>query len=144
MKGERSAPLAAAISAVVSILCCLPVGIPAAIGVAGLGTLAGDLQPWLMALAAALLVFGAVQFWRNRSCRRRSRLTIAVLCVSGAIVGALLVFPQTLAGIAADWTPGGRSAPSLTQLDGAAFARLKDDFNRHADSARLIVLLSPT
>ena len=45
----KIAPAAALLSAVLSIACCLPLGIPAGVGLAGLGMLMGRLQPWPMA-----------------------------------------------------------------------------------------------
>src|SRR5260370_10325461 len=92
---EKITPVAAAVSALSTIACCLPSGIAAAAGAAGLGVLAEPLRPWLVGLSIALLVFGFVQLYRlNRSCRRRSPPRISVFSISAIGVVVFLPFPQ--------------------------------------------------
>ncbi len=98
----KIAPAAALLSALVSITCCLPLGIPAAIGLAGLGMLMGRLQPWLMALSLVFLTVGLVQLYRQRTCQRRDPLSLVIFCIAAAIVLALVFFPQVVASIFAD------------------------------------------
>src|SRR5262249_1911748 len=69
---EKVAPVAAVISAVLSVTCCLPLGIPVAIGLAGFGVLMAQLRPWFMALSLALLAVGLVQLYRRRACQRHN------------------------------------------------------------------------
>lgn len=103
---EKITPVAAAVSALSTIACCLPSGIAAAAGTAGLGVLAGPLRPWLVGLPVALLVLGFVQLFRsNRSCRRRSPASIAVFSISAIVVAAILLFPQISAGLLANVIP---------------------------------------
>ena len=45
---EKIAPAAAVISAFSTLTCCLPLGIAAAAGAAGLGVLVEPLRPWLI------------------------------------------------------------------------------------------------
>ena len=98
----RIAPLAALLSAVLSITCCLPLGIPAGIGLAAIGMLMDRLQPWLMALSLVFLTVGLVQLYRQRACQRRNLLNLVIFCIAAAIVLALIFFPQVVASILAD------------------------------------------
>jgi uncharacterized membrane protein YidH (DUF202 family) len=103
---EKITPVAAAISALSTIACCLPSGIAAAAGAAGLGVVVEPLRPWLVGLSIVLLVLGFVQLYRsNRSCRRRSPASIAVFSISAIVVVGLLLFPQISAGLLASVIP---------------------------------------
>jgi uncharacterized membrane protein YidH (DUF202 family) len=103
---EKITPVAAALSALSAIACCLPSGIAAAAGAAGLGVMVEPLRGWLVGLSVALLVLGFVQLYRsNRSCRRRSPISIAVFSVSAIVVAAILLFPQITAGLLASVIP---------------------------------------
>ncbi len=100
---EKITPVAAAISALSTMACCLPSGIAAAAGAAGLGAVVEPLRPWLIGLSIGLLILGFVQLYRsNRSCRRRSPLSIAVFSISAVVVAAILLFPQISAGLLAN------------------------------------------
>ena len=86
--------------------CCLPSGIAAAAGAAGLGMVIDALRPWLAGLSIALLVGGLVQLYRsNRTCQRRSRVSIALFLISAIVVLGVLVFPQLTAGLFASVLP---------------------------------------
>jgi hypothetical protein len=103
---EKIAPAAAVISALSTFACCLPVGIAAAAGAAGLGVIMEPLRPWLIGLSIALLGVGFGQLYRSRgTCQRRSRASVAVFWFSAIVVLAALVFPQALAGALADLLP---------------------------------------
>ncbi len=103
---EKIAPSAAVISALSTLACCLPLGIAAAAGAAGLGVLVEPLRPWLIGLSIALLGVGFTQLYRSRgTCHRRSRASVAVFWFSAIVVLATLVFPQALAGVLADLLP---------------------------------------
>jgi uncharacterized membrane protein YidH (DUF202 family) len=103
---EKITPVAAAISALSTMACCLPSGIAAAAGAAGLGAVVEPLRPWLIGLSIALLILGFVQLYRsNRSCRRRNPLSIAVFSISAIVVAAILLFPQISAGLLASVIP---------------------------------------
>src|SRR6266851_7973181 len=103
---EKVAPMAAVVSAFATIACCLPLGIAAAAGAAGLGAIVEPLRPWLIGLSIGLLILGFVQLYRsNRSCRRRSPLSIAVFSISAVVVAAILLFPQISAGLIAGLIP---------------------------------------
>jgi hypothetical protein len=55
---EKIAPIAAVVSALSTMLCCLLSGIAAAAGAVGLGIMAEPFRRWLIGLTVALLVVG--------------------------------------------------------------------------------------
>ena len=103
---EKITPVAAALSALSTIACCLPSGIAAAAGTAGLGVVVEPLRPWFVGLSIVLLVLGSVRLYRsNRSCQRRSPASIVVFSISAILVVAILLFPQITAGLLASVIP---------------------------------------
>ena len=103
---ERFAPAAAVASALATMACCLPLGFAGAAGAFGLGVALAAWRPWLIGLSVLLLGLGAWQWARSgRTCRRRSRLSIVLLSVSGAVVLAVMFFPQKVADLMADYLP---------------------------------------
>ena len=100
---EKVAPVAAVLSAISTMLCCLPSGIAAAAGAAGLGVVVEPLRPWLVALSIGLLAVGFVQLCRsNRACHRRSPVSIAIFAIAAIVVLGVLVLPQLTAGLLAN------------------------------------------
>jgi hypothetical protein len=84
---EKLTPLAAVVSAVSTMACCLPSGIAAAAGTAGLGVILDPLRPWVVGASIGLLAIGLIQLYRsNRTCQRRSPVSIAVFLVSAMVV----------------------------------------------------------
>jgi len=103
---ETVTPLAAVVSALSTLSCCLPSSIAAAAGSAGLGVVVEPLRPWLLGLSIALIVLGLVQLYRrNRTCDRTTPVSIAVLVISAIFVFAVLVFPQITASLFASTIP---------------------------------------
>jgi len=51
-----AAPLAAILSTISSIVCCLPIGFLAAFGAAGASAVFASLRPWLMVVSGTMLV----------------------------------------------------------------------------------------
>src|SRR5947207_7764814 len=99
---ERLSPVAAAVSALASMACCLPLGIAGAVGALGLSVALEALRPWLIGLAVVLLAVSGFQMYRRgRNCRRRSRLSLVLFGLSAAIVLGVMLFPQTLAELMA-------------------------------------------
>src|SRR5579863_7246194 len=99
---EKITPMAAAVSALSTIACCVPTGIAGAAGAAGLGAVVEPLRPWLIGLSSTLLVLGFLQLSRsNRSCQRRNSANIAIFSISAVVVVAILLFPQISAGLLA-------------------------------------------
>jgi hypothetical protein len=95
---ERLAPVAAAVSALATLACCLPLGIAGAVGALGLSVALASLRPWLLGLSAVLLAGGFIQLYRGqRACRRRSPFSLILFGISAAVVIGVLVFPQKVA-----------------------------------------------
>jgi hypothetical protein len=107
MRGIRTAtttlaPAAAAISAVATLACCLPWGIGAALGALGLSVFVARFQTEFIILSILLLGIGVVQIVRlRRSCRRRSRIEIALWGIAAAVVVAVFLFPEWVASLLA-------------------------------------------
>lgn len=104
---ERVAPVAAAVAALATLTCCLPVGFAAAAALAGVAAIVAPLRPWLLGAAALLLIAGVRQFAnRQRTCAmnpRGRRTSAAILWISTIVVVLVALFPQLVAGIIADW-----------------------------------------
>ena len=102
IRAERFASVSAMLSAIGALACCLPLGIPAALGLIGLNTVMPTLQPWLLGISVVLLGVGFLTlFKRGRACQRRSRFSLVLLITATAIVFAVVVFPQVLADLLA-------------------------------------------
>jgi hypothetical protein len=100
--GEKLAPVAAVIGAISSMACCLPFGIAAAAGTAGLGMVLESVRPLLMAASAALILFGVWQLYRRgASCRRRSRASVVVFWICAVVVALMTIAPQIAASFLA-------------------------------------------
>jgi hypothetical protein len=99
---ERLTPVAAAMSALATLACCLPLGIAGAVGALGLSVALESLRPWLIGLAVVLLGVSSFQIYRGRkSCQRRSRFSLILFGLSTAVVAAVIIFPQKLAQLMA-------------------------------------------
>lgn len=104
MKGLRAStaltPVAAVMSALAAIVCCLPWGIAAVFGALGLSAFFTSFQAGFLVLALILLGIGLFQVLRRgRSCRRRSRIEIALWAIAAAAVLAIVLFPQWVASL---------------------------------------------
>jgi hypothetical protein len=100
---EKLAPVAAVVSALSCMACCLPFGIAAAAGTAGLGLVLEPLRRYLMALSGAMILFGLWQLYRRgASCQRRSRISMVVFWTCTAVVVTLMIAPQIVASLLAD------------------------------------------
>ncbi len=103
---EKVAPVAAAASALATLVCCLPVGVAAAAATASLGAIVSGYRSWFLGASALLLAIGIVQVTRvRRACGTRTPGSMVILAVSGTIVLLVALFPQVLAGLIADWLP---------------------------------------
>jgi len=98
-----STSLAAMLSAVATIGCCLPLGFAAAVGAGAASAFFATLRPWFLALAVLLLAAGFWQQHRAKQCSVRGRLIGNVLLwVAMAVVLGMILFPQQIAGFIAD------------------------------------------
>ena len=101
--GEKLAPVAAVVSAISCVACCLPLGMAAAAGAAGLGLVLEPVRRYLMAVSGTLLVFGVWQLYRGgASCQRRSRASMVVFWTCAAVVALMMIVPQIAASFLAD------------------------------------------
>lgn len=104
--GEKVAPVMAALTGLATIACCLPMGFATAAVTASFGMAVVAYQPLFLAVSVLLLIVGAVQVrQKHRACGTRSYSSLIVFCLSAVIVGLVVVFPQVIAGLLADWLP---------------------------------------
>jgi cytochrome bd-type quinol oxidase subunit 2 len=99
MKGIHSAakatPAAAVMTALASVACCLPWGIGALLGSAGLAIALERRRVWLIAMSLVFLALGAFSLFRtSRSCRRLPRAFTILLSVAAILVFAIAEFPD--------------------------------------------------
>jgi hypothetical protein len=103
---EKAAPVAAALTSLATLVCCLPMGLAAAAATASVSMVVATYQRWLLGASVVLLMVGLVQLQRvQRTCATRPYGSIAVFGVSAIIVAVVVLFPQVVAGIVADWMP---------------------------------------
>ena len=98
-----SASLAAILSSVATISCCLPLGFAAALGAGAASGFFTTLRPWLLGLSVLLLGLGFWQQHRAKQCSIRGRMIGSVLLWTAlAVVLAMILFPQEIAALIAD------------------------------------------
>ena len=98
-----SASLAAILSSVATIGCCLPLGFAAALGAGTASAFLTTLRPWLLGLSVALVGLGFWQQHRAKQCAVRGRvLGNALLWAAVVVVMGMVLFPQQIAGFIAD------------------------------------------
>ncbi|MFZ0880637.1 MAG: hypothetical protein WA002_14155, partial [Candidatus Acidiferrales bacterium] len=98
-----TASLAAILSSVATISCCLPLGFAAALGAGAASAFFTALRPWLLGLSVVLLGLGFWQQHRAKQCAVRGRLLgNVVLWAAVVVVVVMILFPQQIAGFVAD------------------------------------------
>jgi hypothetical protein len=98
-----SASLAAILSSVATISCCLPLGFAAALGAGTASAFLTTLRPWFLGLSIVLLGFGFWQQRRAKQCAMRGRLLSNVLLWAAVVVVlGMILFPQEIAAFIAD------------------------------------------
>lgn len=102
---ERITPIAAATSALATLLCCLPIGFAAAAATASVAAAVSQYRAWFIGASVVLVGLGFVQVYRRKACERRSRATLAILWTCAAIVVLVVLFPQVLASALASLIP---------------------------------------
>jgi hypothetical protein len=103
---EKMAPVMAAATSLATLACCLPMGFAAAAVTASLGMAVAAYQPWFLGASVLLLVVGGLQLRQTqRACARRSSSSLIVFSLSAVIVVLVVLFPQVIAGLLADWLP---------------------------------------
>jgi hypothetical protein len=103
---EKIAPVAAALSALATLACCLPIAFAAGTASASLAMVAGSHRWSFLGASVVLLAIRAVQLVQaRRACRARGPASPVFLGVSAAVVLLVVLFPQETAGLLADWMP---------------------------------------
>lgn len=98
-----SASLAAIMSSVATISCCLPIAFAGALGAGAASAFSTTLRPWLLGLSVVLLGFGFWQQHRAKQCAVRGRLVGNVLLWAAVVVVlGMILFPQEIAAVIAD------------------------------------------
>jgi len=98
-----SASLAAILSSVATISCCLPLGFAAALGASAASAFFTTLRPWLLGLSVVLLGLGFWQQHRAKQCSIHGRLIGNVLLWTAlVVVVGMILFPQEIAAFIAD------------------------------------------
>ena len=97
-RAGKLAPLAAVGSALASLACCLPWGVPALLGSFGIGIALEKHRGWLLALATVLLGLGAYSLARSAlSCGRLRRGPLILMLCCAISVFVIALFPDALA-----------------------------------------------
>jgi hypothetical protein len=103
---EKITPVAAALTALTTLTCCLPIGFAAAAATASLSAVVASYQSWFLGASVLLLGVGAVQFGHaRRTCSTRGNASILILALSAVVVALVIFFPQVIAEVLADWMP---------------------------------------
>jgi hypothetical protein len=105
---EQVTPVAAAVTALSTLLCCVPTSFAAAIATTSAGVFVAQHQGWFLAASVVLIAIGVIQHRATVCSTGRKRWSAIVLAVSAGIVVAVIFFPQVLAGLMADWVMLGR------------------------------------
>ena len=96
-------PVAAAVTALFTLACCLPLSLTGAAGIAALSIAVPLLRDWLIGLSLLFLAVGVFQLYRDGgACRKRSRSSIAIFGLAAIIVLGVSLFPQAIAVLLAD------------------------------------------
>lgn len=102
-RGTILASTAALASAVAASSCCLPL-LPfvAAAGLAGSSAWFTAVRPYLLGVSVLLIGFAFFQSHRAKQCNcRPSKVSIAVLWISAALIAVMILFPQAVAELLA-------------------------------------------
>ena len=98
-----SASLAAILSSLATMACCVPLGFAAAIGAAGASAFLLRFRPWFLVLSVALIGLGFWQQRRAKQCAVKGRLIGQILLWTAVVVVLVMIlFPQQIAGFLAD------------------------------------------
>jgi hypothetical protein len=102
----RVMPVAAAATALSTLVCCLPLSLSAAIGVAAVAVAIEPYRKWFVSASVFFLAVGLFQLYRfKRTCRKSSRSGIVVFSIAAIIVLGVSLFPQLIAVVLAELFP---------------------------------------
>src|SRR5215472_1282493 len=98
-----SVSVAAILSSIATMSCCLPLGFAAALGAGAASAFFTVLRPWLLGLSVGLIALG---FWQQRSATQCSvwgrRVGQLLLWASVVVTLGMILFPQEIAAFIAD------------------------------------------
>jgi hypothetical protein len=98
-----SASVAAIVSSLATMACCVPLGFAAAIGTAGVSAFLLRFRSWFLVMSVVLIGVGFWQQRRAKQCAVKGRFVGQMLLWTAvAIVLAMILFPQQIAGFLAD------------------------------------------
>jgi len=97
-----SASMAAILSAVATMGCCLPLAFAAALGTGAASAFYTTLRPWFLGFSVAFISLGFWQQYRAKQCSVRGRLVGKIFLWAAVIVVlGMILFPQQIAGLLA-------------------------------------------
>jgi hypothetical protein len=97
-----TASIAAVLSSLAMVSCCLPLGFAAALGAGTASAFFVGLRPWLLGLSVVLIGFGFWQQYRAKQCAVRGRLVGKILLWAAVVVVlGMILFPQQIASLIA-------------------------------------------
>jgi hypothetical protein len=103
---EKVTPIAAAVTALSTLLCCLPPTLAVAAATGSVGLFVASYQPWFVGISLVLLAVGLLQLRSaQRRCGTRRSSSVIVMCVSAIVVLVVVLFPQVVASVLADMLP---------------------------------------
>jgi len=99
-------PVAATVTALSTLACCLPLSLSTAIGVAGLAVTIEPYRHWFVSVSLLFLAVGLFQLYRfKQTCRTSSRSGIVAFSIAAIIVLGVYLFPQVIAVVLAGLFP---------------------------------------
>ncbi len=104
-----AASLGALTSSLLTLACCAPLAFLGAAGAAGASVFLRSAWPWLLGLSGAFVAAGCYQVYRGARCSvRQTRLNLILLVLATTVVLVVVLFPQLVAGLLADWSGGSK------------------------------------
>jgi len=98
-----AASLAALVSSLATIACCLPLGFAAALGAGAASAFFTTFRPWLLGFSILLLGVGFWQQHRAKQCAVRGKwIGNVLLWAAVVVVVGMILFPQQVAGFIAN------------------------------------------
>jgi hypothetical protein len=98
---QKSAPIAAIVAALSTLVCCVPLGFLGAVGLATVSVWAQHYKFWLLLASVGFLCMGLVQLYFRKSCTRRSTASLVLFWAAVVVVILVTLFPQLVASLIA-------------------------------------------
>ena len=98
---EKGAPAAAIVAALSTLVCCVPLGLLGAVGLAGISVWAQKYKLWLLVASIVFLCVGLIQLYFRKSCVKRSTASLVLFWTAVIVVVLVTLFPQVVASLIA-------------------------------------------